>query len=167
MTTDYRKALRASLLRTHWVLSHPSVGGAFVMAAVHGAHYTGPVWYKQPEIQAALKLAGLPPELPEPKYAESEVGVFRRKYRDVAHHGEGGTTITVPEHVWEEPSHEDALFLGTWSECHDWVREQNVQDDVIFGGPDPEDKLTYYVTRTGREIDRGEEAAFFAQFEEA
>lgn len=164
MTDKLRKALRDSLLRTHWVLSHPSVSGMVVMAAVHGATYDGPVWTKQPEIQAAFKLAGLPLDLPTPKYAETEAGVFKKKYQEVT-----AGTFTFVEHAWELPNPDDALFLGTFAECYQWAKDHHIEDNVIFTGslpPDPTDSTEYYVQNTGREIDNGEEAAFFAQFEE-
>lgn len=166
MTDELRKALRASLLRTHWVLCHPSVQGQNVMASVHGMTYSGPIWPHQPEIQAALKLAGLPSELPEPEYAKTEAGVFKKKYQEVQ---VTATATTITEHMWEASNPDDALFLGTYAQCHQWAKDHHIEDDVVFNGslpPDPTGSNEYYIQNTGREIDNGEEAAFFAQFEE-
>jgi hypothetical protein len=176
---ELKKALRDSLLRTHWVLCHPSVAGMEVMAAVHGATYSGPIWTKQPEIQEALRVAGLPQELPRPTYAEIEAGVFKKEYGDVRYQAKADaseaskvsatTTITVQEHIWGPPDPEEAVFLGTFSECYDWIKAKGLEDNVIFTGgmdPEPSSTMEFFVQNTGREIDRGEEAAFFAQFEE-
>lgn len=152
LATGDSKVLRDALLRTHWVLCHPSVRGAAVMASVHGMPYTGPVWNQQPEIKEAFKLAGLPEELPLPEYSEAEVGVFPKKYQTVQ---VGNTTVT--EHSWEsDPDPDDAVFLGTYSDCYAWLKENQVTEEKAE---------EYYVTRTGRVIDNGEEAAFFAQFD--
>lgn len=164
LTRMSRKVLRASLLRTHWVLCHPSVSGMAALASVHGATYSGPIWTEQPEVQAAFKLAGLPLDLPIPKYAETEAGVFKKKYQEVT-----AGAFTFTEHAWEAPNPDDALFLGTYAECSQWARDNHVEDNVVFNGsmpPDPASPHEYYIQNTGREIDKGEEAAFFAQFDE-
>lgn len=145
---DMKAALRDSLLRTHWVLCHPSVVGMSTMAVIHGATYSGPVWSQQPEIQKALKAAGLPEELPLPEYPSDEFGIFPKKFatREVNSH-------TYTEHIWEQyPNIEEALHTGTRKECFDYWKEHALDDNV------------FYTTLTGRVLDRGEEEAFFAQF---
>lgn len=143
---ECRKALRRSLLRTHWILRHPSVTGSMMMAQVHGMTYKGPVWTDQPEIQEAFRFAGLPLDLPTPKYPEDEAGVFKKEYQEIAP-GEF-------EHVWEgDPDPSKAVFLGTYTGCHKYMQESGL-------GPEQ-----FYVTKTGRVIDNGEEQAFFSQFE--
>jgi len=134
-----------------------------VMAALHGTPYDGPVWIQHPDVQAALKLAGLPTELPDPDYPESEAGIFKRKYREVT-----SGTHTHTEHVWETPPPEGALFLGTFQECGQWLTDNKVRDSSVVGeeleGDD--EGIEYYLTSTGRYIDNGEEAAFFAMFDD-
>lgn len=160
-----RMLLKKALLRTHWVLCHPSFRVQHVMAWVHGQTYEGPIWPEQPEIAEALKIAGLPPELPMPSYPENEAGVFRKKYVE----RKVNNSVTITEHTWEEPAPEEAVFLGTWSECQEWVSKRGLSGSVIAvanheDGASPSLRDSLYITKTGRIIDKGEEKAFFAQF---
>jgi hypothetical protein len=135
------------------------------MAAVHGNVYSGPTWIEEPDIQEALKAVGLPSSLPIPFYPGTEAGIFLKKYQEIQL-----STTTFTEHAWEEPGHEEAVFLGTYKECYQWLSEHGAKASRVVEPPRErrvnEVQYEYYITGTGRLIDKGEEAAFFAQFED-
>lgn len=139
-----KEALKRVLLRAQWQFHHPAVGAPLMLAAVHGHNLPIPKFWESPDIRGALALAGLPNELPVPKYPEAEVGVFKSKY---VMRGD------FREPVWDDPTTVCPVFAGTSEECTEWLDNRSDADD-------------WYVQATGNYIDVGEESAWFAQFED-
>lgn len=107
MTDDERRTLKRFLLHLHFVLNHPAARGQTVMAAVHGMPYTGPMLDRS-EIHA---LAGLPAELPEPEYPESEFCVQRLAAGEVMRAG--------------EPAEKSIVMRGTAETCRSWIARRS------------------------------------------
>tara|TARA_R100001132_G_C3272859_1_gene94844 strand:+ start:2165 stop:2638 length:474 start_codon:yes stop_codon:yes gene_type:complete len=150
-----RDTIRLALLRLFWEINHPSVGGASVMAAVHGyaplenSEKVIPILERE-EVVEAFRLCGLDlPTMEVPDYPKPEYGVFNFDTRTRSSRG-----VTIVEDVWDTET-KQPLFRGTATEVKSYIEEHK---DEYEGG----------LTRVFLGLkDRGEEEAFFSKYTNA